>query len=174
MKVGRPAPVPRKTASYPLAMSSSTVKICPMTMSHRISTPSFSRYSTSAWTMSLGRRNSGIPYTSTPPALCRASNTVTLCPFLIRSPARVNPAGPEPTTAIFFPVGGAMGGRMNSPCFCSISAANRSSRPMATGSPFFPRMHTFSHWSSWGQTRPQTAGRLFISFSLRAAPPKSP
>ena len=32
---------------------------------------------------------------------------------------------------------------------------------MATGSPFLARMHLPSHWLSWGQTRPQTAGRLF-------------
>jgi len=38
---------------------------------------------------------------------------------------------------------------------------------MATGSSFLPRMHTPSHWLSWGQTRPQTAGRLFRSQTLR-------
>ena len=31
---------------------------------------------------------------------------------------------------------------------------------MATGSPLMPRTHLPSHWVSWGQTRPQTAGRL--------------
>ena len=37
-----------------------------------ILTPSSLSPSTSFWTMDLGRRNSGMPYTSTPPARCRA------------------------------------------------------------------------------------------------------
>ena len=39
------------------------------------------------------------------------------------------------------------------------SATNRSSRPMPTGSFLMPRTHLASHWLSWGQTRPHTAGR---------------
>ena len=45
---------------------------------------------------------------------------------------------------------------------------------MATGSPFFPRTQNFSHWSSCGQTRPQTAGRALSALIIRAAPMKSP
>src|SRR5512137_50632 len=45
---------------------------------------------------------------------------------------------------------------------------------MATGSHFLPRTQSFSHWSSWGQTLPQTAGRQFVSLIFRAAPMKSP
>ena len=49
----------------------------------------------------FGRRNSGMPYTSTPPAMWSASNTVTLTPALARSAAQVSPAGPEPMMAAF-------------------------------------------------------------------------
>ena len=42
-----------------------------MTMFVSMSTPSSFRPSTSCWTMSLGRRNSGMPYINTPPATCR-------------------------------------------------------------------------------------------------------
>src|SRR5512137_2129214 len=45
---------------------------------------------------------------------------------------------------------------------------------MATGSNFLPRTQSFSHWSSWGQTLPQTAGRQFVSLIFLAAPRKSP
>ncbi len=45
---------------------------------------------------------------------------------------------------------------------------------MATGRSFLPTMHLPSHCSSWGQTRPQTAGRAFLSQSLAVAPEKSP
>ncbi len=99
---------------------------------------------------------------------------VTSCPLRMRSPARVKPAGPDPTTATFLPVEGAFSGMKTSPLSLSQSAANLSSLPTATGWSFFPTIHTCSHWSSWGQTRPHIAGRLFRSFSFRAEPIKSP
>jgi len=34
---------------------------------------------------------------------------------------------------------------------------------MPTGSPLIARTHFASHWLSCGQTRPQIAGRLFVS-----------
>src|SRR5665811_1561890 len=45
---------------------------------------------------------------------------------------------------------------------------------MATGSCFTPRTQSCSHCSSWGQTRPQTAGKLVVSLSLAMAPAGSP
>ena len=45
---------------------------------------------------------------------------------------------------------------------------------MATSAPLFFRMHCDSHWLSWGQTRPQTAGRQFFSLSLLMPEAKSP
>ena len=78
MNLGRPAPEPMNTASKPnSSFSSSMVMARPMTIFVSTFTPSSLRVSTSFWTMDLGRRNSGMPYTSTPPARCRASNTVT-------------------------------------------------------------------------------------------------
>ncbi len=54
------------------------------------------------------------------------------------------------------------------------SATNRSSQPMATGSPFLPRTQTPSHWVSWGQTRPVVAGRALSTRRIWAAAVKSP
>ena len=121
-------------------------------------TPRDFTFSTSgSTTPSLGRRNSGIPYTSTPPALCSASKIVTSYPSLARSPAQVSPAGPEPITATFFP-SFSFGGSGLMLFSLAQSATKRSSLPIATGSPLIPRMHFPSHWLSCGQTRPHTAG----------------
>jgi len=109
-KDGRPAPVPMKTASKPSSVnSSSTVNVWPITWFVLISTPRRRRPSISRSTIDLGRRNSGMPYTSTPPALWRASKMVTWCPSFARSAATVRPAGPDPTTATRWPVGGCGG-----------------------------------------------------------------
>jgi len=43
-----------------------------------------------------------------------------------------------------------------------------------TGSSFLLRMQTISHCVSWGQTRPQIAGRMLVSFILRILPRTSP
>ena len=78
MNMGRPAPEPMNTASKPYSsISSSMVMVRPTTVLVSTLTPMAFNPSTSFWTMALGRRNSGMPYTSTPPARCSASNTVT-------------------------------------------------------------------------------------------------
>ena len=78
MNMGSPAPEPMNTASKPCSsISSSMEMVRPMTVSVAMVTPMAFNPSTSFWTMALGRRNSGMPYTSTPPARWRASNTVT-------------------------------------------------------------------------------------------------
>ena len=56
------------------------VTVLPPTELRWNSTSVFLRASTSLATMDLGRRNSGMPYTSTPPSSCRASYTCTLAP----------------------------------------------------------------------------------------------
>ena len=73
-----------------------------MMVSSRISTPIFFRFSISASMMTSGRRNSGMPYFSTPPATCSASKMVTLTPLRASSPAQARPDGPEPMMAAFF------------------------------------------------------------------------
>ena len=47
---------------------------------------------------------SGIPYLNKPPIFSSRSYTTTLCPAKFNCCAAAKPAGPEPTTAIFFPV----------------------------------------------------------------------
>ena len=46
------------------------------------------------------------------------------------------------------------------------SDTKRSKRPMPTGSPFLPRVHTPSHCVSCGHTRPQMAGSAFAPFTI--------
>ena len=60
MKTGRPAPTATKMASN-RSRSSGRVKVLPMMAFGSILTPASLRRSTSAWTMSLGSRNSGMP-----------------------------------------------------------------------------------------------------------------
>ncbi len=68
MNVGVPAPVARNTAENPHSPSiSSTVAVRPTTKFVVISTPSALIRSVSTSRISFGRRNSGIPYLSTPP-----------------------------------------------------------------------------------------------------------
>ena len=47
---------------------------------------------------------SGIPYRNNPPTFSSRSKTVTVCPALLSCWAAANPAGPDPTTAMVFPV----------------------------------------------------------------------
>ena len=163
MNMGRPAPEPINTASKPCSsINSSTVMVRPTTVSVAIVTPSAFKPSTSFCTMALGRRNSGMPYTSTPPARCSASKTVTSYPLRARSPAQVRPEGPEPTTATRWPLEAGFSGAAVACSRCQ-SATKRSRRPMPTGSPLMPRTQCFSHWLSCGQTRPQTAGSAEVA-----------
>ncbi len=168
--------MPRNTASKPFFRSSSTWTSLPTTESSSKVTPRLLTYSTSDRTISLGRRNSGIPYIRTPPASWSASKTVTWWPILARSAAAVIPAGPAPTTATLFPLGGLADERDPSgrAFFDSQSATNLSRRPMAMGAPFFPRTHRLSHWTSWGQTRPHIPGRLFLALIVETASTISP
>ena len=55
--------------------------------------------------------------------------------------------------ATFLPTDGVCSG-VFMPCSLSQSAAKRSRRPMATGSPVLVSMHFCSHCSSWGHTLP--------------------
>ena len=82
----------------------------------------FRSVSSSARTMAFGKRNSGMPYTSTPPALWKASNSTTSWPARRTSAATVMPAGPLPTTATFLPVAGATTGGAAAPWARSQSA----------------------------------------------------
>lgn len=72
---------------------------------------------------------------------------VTSCPFFASSLAAVKPAGPEPITATFFPVGCGLSGIKN-PFFRSQSATNLSNAPIATGSPILFNVQAPSHWFS--------------------------
>ncbi|MBA7612365.1 hypothetical protein ES703_19601 [subsurface metagenome] len=97
----------------------------------------------------MGNLNSGMPYMSTPPATCSASKMVTLCPILASSAAAVKPAGPEPTTATFLPVGLEDLGGLATPILArSQSATKRSRRPIAMGASFLASEQVASHWVS--------------------------
>ena len=164
MNIGSPAPEPINTASKPSSSSNSSIVVdLPMITFVSILTPNAFTFSTSAATTSLfGRRNSGIPYTRTPPASCRASKIVTSYPSFAKSPAHVKPEGPEPITATLWPFFSTetLGLTLFS---LAQSATKRSSLPIEIGSPLIPRIHFPSHWLSCGHTRPQIAGRALDS-----------
>ena len=105
MNIGRPAPEPMNTASKSSSsINWSMVVDLPITTFVSNLTPSSLTFSISfLTTFCFGRRNSGIPYTRTPPSSCSASNTVTSYPSFARSPAQVSPDGPEPMTATLCP-----------------------------------------------------------------------
>ena len=139
MNFGLPAPVPTNAASKPHLgqqlrdreeLADDRVQLEPHAASD-------SSASTSMSIVSLGRRNSGMPYLSTPPATCSASKTVTSTPprpGRRRRPARRDP---NPTTATRLPVGATPDRLVPSPA-AAKSATKRSSRPTATGSRFLP------------------------------------
>ena len=146
MNLGRPAPEPINTASKPSSSISWSIVIdLPITTFVSILTPRLLTFSISlATTVDLGRRNSGIPYTSTPPGSCKASKIVTSYPIFARSPAHVRPEGPEPITATFLPLDSA---DFSGLILFSLaqSATNLSSLPIDTASPLIPLIHLPSH-----------------------------
>ena len=75
MKLGSPAPEPTKIPLKPSFSSCSTLMVLPTMTSVWKCTPILARFSISTSTILLGRRNSGMPYFSTPPISCSASNT---------------------------------------------------------------------------------------------------
>ena len=116
-----------------------------------------------------------MPYTRTPPGVCRASKIVTWWPLPARNAAHVKPAGPDPTTATLLPVGFTSGICLF-PRARSQSATNRSRQPIATDDPsfFFSRIQPLWHWTSLGHTRPVTPGSLFSVLRIFTALGKSP
>ena len=175
MNLGRPAPEPTNTAANPSSSRrESIVTVLPAITFVSIFTPrAFTDSISAATTLSFGRRNSGIPYSSTPPGRWRASKIVTSYPSFARSDAHARPAGPLPITAILWPFAGAISGF--TPPFSRLqSATKRSSFPIATGSPFTPRIQLPSHCVSCGHTRPQIAGRDESSAMTAAAAAKLP
>ena len=104
---------------------------------------------------------SGIPYRSSPPTLSSISNTVTECPALFNTSAVDNPAGPEPMTAIFFPV--LCVGICSTTCPISkaFSTIEHSFSRIVTASSCMASTHDFSHGA--GQTLPVNSGKLFVA-----------
>src|ERR1035437_2053229 len=121
------------------------VNSLPMMVSSLISTPIFFRFSISASIMMSGRRNSGMPYFSTPPATCNASKMVTATPRRPNSPAQATPAGPLPMMAaplVSVTVAAAV---WSHPRPMPASATKRSRRPMATGLSLSPTTQHGDH-----------------------------
>src|ERR1035441_9317321 len=145
------------------------VNSLPMMVSSLISTPIFFRFSISASMMMSGRRNSGMPYFSTPPATCNASKTVTATPRRANSPAHARPAGPLPMMAARLVSATAATATWSHPRPIPASATKRSRRPMATGLNLSPTTQVASHCDSCGQTRAPTAGNAARLFAAQAA-----
>ena len=102
----------------------------------------------------------GIPYLNNPPTLSLLSNTVTLCPLVLSWSATARPAGPDPITAIFFPVLTAGGLAAAQPFAYAFSIIASSFSLVHTGSPLSPHVHAFSH--NAGHTRLVNSGKLLV------------
>ena len=121
--------------------------------------------------MALGRRNSGMPYTSTPPAGVQGLKHGDLVAHLgqVARAGQAGGAGADDSDLVAVGLRASAGiSVLFSRC---QSATKRSRRPMPTGSPLMPRTHLLSHWLSCGHTRPQTAGSaLVVVDDLRRRP----
>ncbi|RNA35416.1 urease accessory [Brachionus plicatilis] len=88
------------------------------------------------------------------------SNTVTKCPTLFSWCAAARPAGPEPITAILFPVRCLGNSGFIQPCSNAWSMMAHSMFLMVTGLALMPRTQAPSHGA--GHTRPVNSGKLFV------------
>ena len=77
MNRGSPAPDATKKPLNPCSFKSSMLMVLPTMQSFTNVTPIFERLSISTSTILLGSLKPGMPYFSTPPISCNASNTVT-------------------------------------------------------------------------------------------------
>ena len=102
----------------------------------------------------------GMPYINSPPGLSARSNTVTLCPARFNCAAALNPAGPEPMTATFFPVRVLGASATTQPSSQALSIIAHSMLLMATGGFMIPRVQEPSQGA--GQTRPVNSGKLLV------------
>ena len=87
------------------------------------------------------------------------SKTVTQWPALLSWAAAANPAGPEPTTATFLPVGSGGGSGRIQPILKALIDNGDSMVLIVTGGSLMPRTQEPSHGA--GQTRPVNSGKLF-------------
>lgn len=115
-------------------------------------TPSVASRETLLCTTCLDNFIVGIPYCSNPPILSFLSYTVTVWPALFNWWAAANPAGPDPTTAIFLPVLLVGGWGTIQPCSNAWSIIAHSIFLIVTGGSEIPRTHAPSHGA--GQTLP--------------------
>src|SRR5438477_212654 len=100
------------------------------------------------------------------------SNTVTSCPARASCCAQARPAGPEPTTATFFPLRWAGGCGRIQPSSHALSTIACSIDLMPTGSSLMRRTQASSQGA--GQTRPVNSGKLLVECSVSMASFQSP
>ena len=95
------------------------------------------------------------------------SNTVTSWPARASCCAQASPAGPEPTTATFFPVLCAAGSGRTQPSSQALSMMACSIDLMPTGSSLMRSTHASSQGA--GQMRPVNSGKLLVECSTSIA-----
>ena len=105
--------------------------------------------------------NSGIPNESKPPITESLSKTFTLCPALFNCCAAARPAGPDPITAIVFPVLSFGGLAVIQPSEKAFSTIVFSINSIATGSELIFSVHAASHGA--GQILPVNSGKLLVA-----------
>ena len=159
ISLGFEAPHARITASYS-SISFLALIFSPIFASVTNSTPSSLITSSFLSIICFSSFILGIPYLNSPPILSDLSNTVTIWPLVLSWSAAASPAGPEPTTAIRFPVLTLGGLGPAQPFSYARSIIAISFSLVHTASPFRPQVHAFSH--SAGQTRLVNSGKLLV------------
>src|SRR3989338_3026063 len=106
---------------------------------------------------------SGMPYLKIPPILSSRSNITTLWPALFNWSAHAKPAGPEPITAICFPVRTFGRKGLTKPSLKAFSIIASSFSRIVTGSSLIPKTQECSHMA--GHILPVISGKLFVAFS---------
>ena len=95
------------------------------------------------------------------------SKTVTVCPTRLSCAAAARPAGPEPTTATFFPVRRSGGSGTIQPISKPLSTIAHSMFLIVTAGSLMPSTQEPSQGA--GQTRPVNSGKLFVLWSRSRA-----
>ena len=163
---GNSEPPVMTIASYSFNISSTEIVIPTSVFDLKV-TPSASIWDSRLSIKCFSILKSGMPYRSSPPRRAFRSYSVTLCPTLASCCEQANPAGPEPTTATFFPV-------FRSDILGSIQPSSQprsiiahSILLMVTGLSVIFKVHAASHGA--GHILPVNSGKLLVECNVSRA-----
>ena len=133
------------------------------------STPRDSKYSRRLTITDFSSLNDGMPKVSKPPISGFLSNTTGVTPLRIKISAQPSPAGPAPMMATLLPVCSTIDKSGRQPIAKALSVTYFSTLPIVTAPNSSLMVQEPSHSRSCGHTRPQTSGRVFVSWHSSAA-----